>query len=147
MEKDVEFLRMLPHLPVTDLDAEVSFYRLLGFVVYLRSEGFTSVEYGDGATVHFGLTLAGAAPPKGLEWKLEVDDVAAAMRLAEANHLEILSGPRLHWFRQPSAQTVPPTDPSQRPIVDTGRWRMQLRTPNNYVLTLESTHAAPPASP
>ena len=40
----MKFLRILPHRPVDDLEAEVAFYCALGLHVYLRFDGFISVR-------------------------------------------------------------------------------------------------------
>jgi len=112
----MKFLRILPHLPVDDLPAEVTFYRLLGLEIFHRRHNFTSVEDGDGTLVHFGIRKAAGGPPEGFEWKLEVDDIGQAMEIALTKKLEILAEPVLQWY---------------------GKWTMKLRTPNNYTLTLE----------
>lgn len=113
----MKFLRMLPHLPVWDVDAEVLFYRAFGFQTYNKREGFTSIEHGDGTLVHFGIRKhTSAVPPEGLEWKLEVDDVGAALKIAKASNFEIISSPV--WK-------------------GAGRWTLILRTPNKYILSIE----------
>lgn len=119
----MKYLRILPHLPVGDLEAEVAFYVTIGLHVYLRFDDFTSVEAEDGTLVHFGLRRAAPfTQPEGFEWKLEVDDIHEIYQIALANSLEIVREPVRHW---------------------SGKWNMDLRTPNGYLLVLEGMYKAP----
>ena len=114
----MEYLRILPHLPVKDVAAEVAFYRKLGLTIFQQLKGFTSVQHGDGRLVHFGIKeSAEPAPPPGFDWKLEVDDIVSATRLMNEQHISLVREP----FQIPS-----------------GKWRIIVNTPNGYELTLES---------
>jgi predicted enzyme related to lactoylglutathione lyase len=114
------FQRLLPVIPVGDVEAEVAFYVALGFTAEPTHTGFTALRHG---RVLFGVQASDEQiPPADLRWQIEVDDVRAAHQLAGQHGLEILQEPTIH---------------------PAGFWTLQLRTPNSYTLTLEGpAHAA-----
>lgn len=108
------FQRLLPVLPVRDVEREVAFYVSLGFSAQLTFTGFTALRYGN---VLFGVQASAAPlPPADLSWQMEVADIRAAHKLAVSKGLPVLSAPRRH------------------PV---GFWTVQLGTPSGYTLTLE----------
>ncbi|WP_189762797.1 VOC family protein [Streptomyces xanthochromogenes] len=117
------FKRLLPVLPVVDLEAEVGFYSALGFTAEITYSGFTSLRCGP---VLFGVRKPQSSeynvPPWDLAWQIEVVDVHAVHDLALRRGLSVLKGPQAH---------------------PAGFWTVQLRTPNGYLLTLEGPPPAP----
>jgi predicted enzyme related to lactoylglutathione lyase len=118
MNRDCEaatlFERLLPIVPVTDVEAETAFYGALGFTATLTHTGFTALRCGP---VLFGVQKSDQqVPPADLAWQIEVTDIRAAHALAVRQGLEVVSEPELH------------------PV---GFWALKLRTPNGYTLTCE----------
>ncbi|MFI6505296.1 hypothetical protein [Nonomuraea typhae] len=108
------FERLLPVLPVTDVDAEVAFYAALGFTAERTHTGFTALQRD---SVLFGVQGSGRrVPPEDLAWQMWVKDVGLVYDLAIQRGLDVVSAPRAH---------------------PAGFWIVQLRTPNGYLLTLE----------
>ncbi|MFE9404305.1 VOC family protein [Streptomyces sp. NPDC006530] len=111
------FKRLLPVLPVVDVEGEVAFYAALGFTAEITHSGFTSLRCGP---VLFGVqkprVVEYRVPPWDLAWQIEVSDVHAVHDLALRRGLTVLRGPEPH---------------------PGGFWTVQLRTPNGYLLTLE----------
>jgi predicted enzyme related to lactoylglutathione lyase len=88
------FERLLPVLPVSDLEAEVAFYRALGFTSQVTFTGFTALRHGN---VLFGVQAsAERLPPADLAWQIEVTDIRAAHDLAASRGLEISRAPSQH---------------------------------------------------
>lgn len=113
------FERLLPVLPVADVDAEVAFYTALGFTAQLTHTGFTALWSGP---VLFGVQESAAqVPPEDLAWQIQVTDVGAVHELAGKQDLEVVAKPSVH------------------PV---GFWTIGLRTPNGYLLTLEGPERA-----
>ncbi|MEV5283528.1 VOC family protein [Streptomyces sp. NPDC052811] len=120
------FRRLLPVLPVVDVDAEVGFYAALGFTAEVTYSGFTSLRCGP---VLFGVQkpqgMEHRVPPWDLAWQIEVSDVHAVHDLAVRRGLKVVSEPQPH---------------------PAGFWTVQLRTPNGYCLILEGPPGAGPRS-
>lgn len=113
------FERLLPVLPVAEVDAEVAFYAALGFTAAPTHTGFTALRSGQ---VLFGVQRSEQpVPPAGLAWQIEVTDIRAVHELAVRAHLPVVRGPQVH------------------PV---GFWTVQLRTPSGYLLTFEGPRTA-----
>jgi hypothetical protein len=108
------FQRLLPVIPVADVETEVAFYVALGFTAEPTYTGFTALRHG---RVLFGVQGSDEQiPAADLRWQIEVDDIQAAHHLATRLELEVLQEPTIH---------------------PAGFWTVQLLTPNGYTLTLE----------
>ncbi len=108
------FKRLLPILPVQNIEAEIAFYAAMGFTAQKTVSGFIAVQCNQ---VLFGLQKsAEMVPPGDLHWQMEVDNIQAAYRRAAEQGLEIITLPQPH---------------------PAGFWMLQLATPNGYTLTLE----------
>jgi hypothetical protein len=113
------FQRLLPVIPVADVEAEVAFYLALGFTAEPTHSGFTALRHG---RVLFGVQSSDEQiPPADLRRQIEVDDIQAVHRLASRPGLVVRHEPSVH---------------------PAGFWTLQLRTPNGYALTLEGPECA-----
>jgi hypothetical protein len=118
------FQRLLPVIPVADVEAEVAFYLALGFAAEPTHSGFTALRHG---RVLFGVQSSDEQiPPVDLRWQIEVDDIQAAHQLASRPGLEVRHEPSIH---------------------PAGFWTLHLGTPNGYASPSKGQSAPPTIRP
>jgi len=117
----VRFTKLVPVIYVEDLNAEVQFYKDLGFSVLDEGEefsGFVAIKQGD---VEFGIEISerfrARAANDSVLWQFRVDDLAAVARLCV----------KLGYRHTTPAEYGEPTD----------GWAMNVFSPNGYRVNLE----------
>ncbi len=120
-ESAPEFTKPAPILLVSDLDAEVKFYKKLGFRVIYQGEDFPGfVALGSGG-VEFGLqrdrSFERSQIPRVLVWQFQARSLCPVVRLA-SRHGWKTEGPRQYWPEQDA-------------------WELTVYTPNGYGLVVE----------
>jgi phosphoribosyl-AMP cyclohydrolase len=121
----VRFTKLVPVIHVEDLNAEVQFYKDLGFTVLDEGgefSGFVAMQQGD---VEFGIEISerfrARAANDSVLWQFQVDDLAAVARLCA----------KLGYRHTAPAQYGEPLD----------GWAMNVFSPNGYRVNLEG-HSA-----
>lgn len=116
-----QFPRLVPIVYFKDLDAEITFYKSLGFTISYQGDefpGFVGMESGQ---FDFGLQEKEDFDPDmaaaSIVWQMETDSLSNVIAICRLRGIEY-SEPRCYWVKWDS-------------------WEMTVQTPNGYTLHLE----------
>ncbi len=115
------YTMLMPILKVKDLDAEVEFYRLLGFELSYNGEDFKAIKYGE--NIEFGL---GGKEDFNVEhispyftWQIAVNSVQAVLDICREKDLEVVQNLKGYTY-------------------DFGDvWTITVKSPNGYDVVFE----------
>lgn len=116
-----QFNRLVPIIYVRDLEAEIAFYKSLGFNISYQGDefpGFVGMECGN---FDFGIETRDDFDPEKAKasfvWQMETDSFGKVIAVCQANGYEYTE-PQCYWEEFDS-------------------WEMKVQTPNGYALHLE----------
>ena len=121
MSSKPAFPRLVPIIYVKDLDAEIAFYKSLGFTISYQGDEFPGFVGMDCGHFDFGIQEREDFEPAKAEasfvWQMETDSFGKVIAVCKEHGLEYTE-PRCYWEEYDS-------------------WEMQVQTPNGYSLHLE----------
>lgn len=116
-----EFPRLVPIIYVKDLEAEVAFYKSLGFTISYQGDEFPGFVGMDCGHFDFGIEEKDDFDPlkaaASFVWQMETDSFSKVIAVCKEQGIEY-SEPHCYWEERDS-------------------WEMTVQTPNGYTLHLE----------